>query len=126
MDTGTARTYLKELEKKNLVLKGKWLEESYQIAEYLTTLNVPSTITDARKVRRFKAKALNHLVKDGALWLRPTDHRKEPRRVVDSAQDRFNLFKAFHDKCRHKGRTGTYRRFSDFYYWKGMYRDVEN
>jgi hypothetical protein len=101
-------------------------EHSRAIARYLTTLREPLEIKPYWRRRLFKKEALKHFVDKGHLWLRPMTDAQNPRRIVDSPEERQRIFVACHDQMGHKGREATYRRVTNHYYWKGMYRDVED
>ena len=125
MDTATANVYVQELHESGLILKGSWSPESHDIAEYLTTLSIPASITGARKQQAFKNRALKYFIQLGSLWLRPRKQKETPRLVVDPPASRYELFKKCHDANGHRGREETIRRVRERWYWKGMYTDID-
>jgi hypothetical protein len=102
-------------------------EESQRIAHYLLTLQEPTHIKEHWKRRRWKQRALNFIVRDRHLYLRPRSEEEdaEPRRVVDTPEERRRVFDACHREMGHRGRDATYRRVTRRYWWKGIYGDVE-
>ena len=93
------------------LLEDGYSEESWRIAQYLTTLRRPDGLSRA-EFRSFKRKALQFAVLEGNLYRRAGKNVPQ-RLVIDSDERKAAILKELHDDCGHKGRESTYRRVVD-------------
>ena len=123
----SARASSRKAEKKPH-LQGEWSKESHEIAAYLEEFVVPAEIAakSPSKIRKWKASCYKYFVKHGNLWTRPNRKGALPRKVVDDPKLRRELWEKVHKASGHRGREATYDRITKYYYWRGMYAEVEN
>lgn len=70
----------------------------------------------------------NYLLRDGLLWKRPKRKDGISLRVVDDAKTKNEVLEEFHDSLwtEHRGIWATYNKIKEQYWWKGLYKDVED
>jgi hypothetical protein len=96
------------------LLTNRYLEDSWRIAKYLTTLQRPVRL-NKNEFRSFKHKALQYAVIDSNLYQRA--RKGIPQRLVINTDDcKAKILKELHKELGHKGRESTYRRVTDCYY----------
>jgi hypothetical protein len=96
------------------LLTDRYLEDSWRIAKYLTTLQRPVRLNKT-KFRSFKRRALQYAVIDSNLYQRARKGISQ-RLVVDIDDCKTEILKELHKEFRHKGRESTYQRVADCYY----------
>ena len=99
-------------------------DEWKKVKLYLETLQRPNGMTD-KAFDTFKQYALRFLVHEGLLFRRSKPNMP-PRRVIWDADQQKRIVEELHDESGHRGKKGTYEKVSLRYWWKGLYRDVEN
>ena len=105
------------------LLEDGYSDESWQIAQYLTTLKKPEGLSRT-EFRSFKRNALQYAVLDGNLYRRAGKHVPQ-RLVIDSDERKAEILKELHNDCSHNGRESTYRQVADQYYWENCYEDTK-
>ena len=72
-------------------------------------------------------RSYDFLLRDGLLWKRPKRKDGVPLRVVDDIETKNQVLKEFHDTlwAGHRGVWATYHKIKERYWWKGLYKDVE-
>jgi hypothetical protein len=99
-------------------------EDSYlYIVEFLTTFEVPATISKQAKERLVKT-AKQYIFLNAYLWKRPK-RGQSPKRVPYRSERQDLIFCA-HDQLGHFGIKGVYDRLQREFFWFGMYTDVVN
>ena len=107
-------------------------EELYQdrlrdIGIYLSTLKRQEGWTD-KAFKDVRHQSYGYLLRDGFLWKRPKRQDGMPLRVIGDAETKSQLLKEFHDTlwAGHRGIWATYYKIKERYWWKGLYKDVED
>ncbi|KAL3681576.1 hypothetical protein R1sor_024532 [Riccia sorocarpa] len=93
-----------------------------EIGLYLSSLE---RHVEFKEIRR---KAYGYLLRNGFLWKRPRRRDGMVVRVVDDEETKKKLLEEFHDTlwAGHRGVWATYMKIKERYWWRGLYRDVEN
>jgi len=96
------------------------------IGIYLSTMKRQ----DGWSIKAFKDirhRSYNFILRDGLLWKRPKRKDGVPLRVVDDTETKNQVLKEFHDTlwAGHRGVWATYHKIKERYWWKGLYKDVE-
>jgi hypothetical protein len=88
------------------LLIDRYLEDSWRIAKYLTTLQRPVGL-NRNEFQSFKRRALQYAVIDSNLYQRA--RKGIPQRLVINTEDcKAEILKGLHKELRHKGRESTY------------------
>ena len=97
-----------------------------EIGLYLSTLKrqegwMEKTFKDIRH------QSYGYLLRNGFLWKRAKRADELPLRVVDDIETKVQVLKEFHDAlwAGHRGVWATYTKIKERYWWKGLYKDVE-
>lgn len=97
------------------------------VGQYLSTLQKLKEWTDKyfKEVRRHSYK---YLLKDEVLWKKPKRKDGIPLRVVEDLSTKIQVLKEFHDSnwTGHQGIWATYTKIKERYWWKSLYKDVED
>jgi len=96
------------------LLVDRYLEDSWQVARYLTTLQRLVGLTKA-EFRSFKHRALQYAVIDSNLYQRARKGILQ-RLVINANNRKAKILKELHKEFRHKGKESTYYRVADCYY----------
>ena len=96
------------------------------IGIYLSTLRRQEGWLD-KTFKDIRHRSYNFLLRDGFLWKRPKRKDGVPLRVVDDTETKNQVLKEFHDTlwAGHRGVWATYHKIKERYWWKGLYKDVE-
>ena len=72
-------------------------------------------------------QSYGYLLRDGFLWKRAKRADELPLRVVDDFETKIQVLKEFHDAlwAGYRGVWTTYTKIKEKYWWKGLYKDVE-
>ena len=92
----------------------KYLEDSWQVTKYLTTLQRLVRLTKA-KFQSFKHKALQYTVVDSNLYQRARKGILQ-RLVINVNNCKAKIFKELYKEFKHKGKESTYCKVADCYY----------
>jgi len=96
------------------------------IGIYLSTMKRQDDWMD-KTFKDIRHQSYGYLLKDGFLWKRPNRGDKVPLRVVGDLDTKTKVLKEFHDTlwAGHRGVWATYTKIKERYWWKGLYKDVE-
>ena len=96
------------------------------IGLYLSTLKRQKGWMD-KAFKDIRHQSYGYLLLDGFLWKRAKRADKLPLRVVDDSETKTQVLKEFHDALwtDHRGVWATYTKIKERYWWKGLYKDVE-
>ena len=96
------------------------------IVDYLRRASLGQSL--ANFDRSLRKKAANYFLKDEILWKRPKMDFQSPKRVISKQMDKIYLITAYHDEmwAGHRGTWPTYLKLKEKFYWKNMFKDVEN
>jgi len=96
------------------------------IGLYLSTLKRQEGWMD-KTFKDIRHQAYGYLLRDGFLWKRAKRADELPLRVVDDSETKTQVLKEFHDAlwAGHRGVWATYTKIKERYWWKGLYKDVE-
>lgn len=96
------------------------------IGIYLSTLKRQEGWLD-KTFKDIRHQSYDYLLRDGFLWKRPKRKDGVPLRVVGDLETKNLLLKEFHDTlwAGHRGIWATYNKIKERYWWKGLYKDVE-
>lgn len=96
------------------------------IGIYLSTMKRQDGWMD-KTFKDIRHQSYAYLLKDGFLWKRPNRGDKVPLRVVGDLDTKTKVLKKFHDTlwAGHRGVWATYTKIKERYWWKGLYKDVE-
>lgn len=96
------------------------------IGMYLSTLKKNTDWSD-KTFKNIRHQSYNYLLRDGLLWKRPKRKDGIPLRVVGDSKTKNQVLKEFHDTlwAGHRGIWATYNKIKERYWWKGLYKDVE-
>jgi hypothetical protein len=77
--------------------------------------------------KNIRHQSYGYLLKDGFLWKRAKRVDEMPLRVVGDPETKTQVLKEFHDSlwAGHRGVWATYTKIKERYWWKGLYKDVE-
>lgn len=97
------------------------------IGLYLSTLKRQEGWMD-KTFKDIRHQSYSYLLRDGFLWKRPKRKDGVPLRVIDDAETKNQILKEFHDTswAGHRGIWATYNKIKERYWWKGLYKDVED
>ena len=97
-----------------------------EIGIYLSTLKRQEGWLD-KTFKDIRHQSYGYLLRDGFLWKRPKRKDGVPLRVVDDSETKNQILKEFHDTlwAGHRGIWATYHKIKERYWWKGLYKDVE-
>ena len=104
-------------------LKNEYFEKFQKIVHYLITL-AKSNHLNRKKFCKFKNWALQFLVRDRHLFKR-VNKNVSLRKVIDKIENQAIILKQFHDENEHRGREEIYRRMTNKYWWRNLYRNCE-
>ena len=104
-------------------LKNEYSEKFQRIIYYLITLT-RSNHLDRREFRKFKNWTLQFFVRDRHLFKRVTKNILLWR-VIDKAENQTIILKQFYDESEHREREKIYRRVTNRYWWRNLYRNYE-
>ena len=109
--------------KKKLSLKKNYFKKSQRIAQYLIILIWFNKMN--RKIfRKFKNWALQFLIRDKQLFKR-TNKNVFFKWIVDEIENQQKILKQLHDENKHKNWKDIYRRVTDRYWWRNLYKDCK-
>jgi hypothetical protein len=96
------------------------------IGEYLSSFKKKEGMTE-KEFKEIRHKAYGYLLQDGYLWKRPKRKDGIPVRVIDDEESKKKVMKEFHDTlwAGHRGIWATYMKIKEKFWWKGLYKDVE-
>jgi len=94
-----------------------------RVKVYLLMLQRPVRMTD-RAFNSFRQYALRFLMHEGVLFRRAKQNIS-PKRVIWSKNVQIDIIRQLHDESGHRGTKGTYEKTALQYWWRGIYRDVE-
>lgn len=96
------------------------------IGLYLSTLKRQEGWLD-KTFKDIRHQSYGYLLRDGFLWKRAKRTDGMPLRVVDDSETKIQVLKEFHDTlwAGHRGVWATYTKIKERYWWKGLYKDVE-
>jgi hypothetical protein len=96
------------------------------IGFYLSTLKRHKDWSE-KTFKDIRHRAYDYLLRDGFLWKRAKRGDGMPLRVVDDSETKTQVLKEFHDTlwAGHRGIWATYTKIKERYWWKGLYKDVE-
>jgi Integrase zinc binding domain/RNase H-like domain found in reverse transcriptase/Reverse transcriptase (RNA-dependent DNA polymerase) len=96
------------------------------IGIYLSTLKRQDCWLD-KTFKDIRHQSYDYLLRDGFLWKRPKRKDGVPLRVVGDLESKNQILKEFHDTlwAGHRGIWATYNKIKERYWWKGLYKDVE-
>ena len=104
-------------------LKNEYSEESQRIIHYLITLARPNHL-NRKKFRKFKNWALQFLVRDRHLF-KQVNKNVLLQKVIDKTENQAIILKQLHDENEHRGRKEIYRRVTNKYWWRNLYRNCK-
>ena len=98
-----------------------------EIGLYLSTLKRQEGWMD-KTFKDIRHQSYGYLLRDGFLWKRPKRKDGVPLRVIDDTETKNQILKEFHDTswAGHRGIWATYNKIKERYWWKGLYKDVED
>ncbi len=96
------------------------------IGLYLSSLTRQEGWTD-KAFKDIRRQSYGYLLKEGFLWKRAKRADESPLRVVGDAETKTKILKEFHDTlwAGHRGVWATYTKVKERYWWKGLYKGVE-
>ncbi len=96
------------------------------IGLYLSTLKRQEGWMD-KTFKDIRHQSYGFFLKDGFLWRRAKKTGEMPLRVVGDSDTKAKVLKEFHDTlwAGHRGVWATYTKIKERYWWKGLYKDVE-
>ena len=96
------------------------------IGLYLSTMERQEGWMD-KTFKDIRHQSYEYLLKDGFLWKRAKRADEMPLRVVGDSVTKSQVLKEFHDThwAGHRGVWATYTKIKERYWWKGLYKDVE-
>jgi hypothetical protein len=96
------------------------------IGLYLSTLKRQEGWED-KTFKGIRHQSYGFLLHEGFLWKRPKRSDGVPLRVVGDGETKGQILKEFHDTlwAGHRGVWATYTKIKERYWWKGLYKDVE-
>ena len=96
------------------------------IGIYLSTLKRQDGWLD-KTFKDIRHQSYSYLLRDGFLWKRPKRNDGMPLRVVGDVATKNQVLKEFHDTlwAGHRGVWATYHKIKERYWWRGLYKDVE-
>jgi hypothetical protein len=112
---------------KNLAFKEDLYEGKLKdIGIYLSTMKRQEGWTD-KAFKSIRHQSYNYILRDSFLWKRPKRKDGVPLKVVDDEETKSQILKEFHDTlwAGHRGVWATYHKIKERYWWKGIYKDVE-
>ena len=97
------------------------------IGIYLSTLRRQEGWMD-KTFKDIRHQSYGYLLRDGFLWKRPKRKDGVPLRVIGDMETKNQILKEFHDTfwAGHRGIWATYNKIKERYWWKGLYKDVED
>ena len=97
------------------------------IGIYLSTLRRQEGWMD-KTFKNIRHQSYGYLLRDGFLWKRPKRKDGVPLRVIGDMETKNQILKEFHDTfwAGHRGIWATYNKIKERYWWKGLYKDVED
>ena len=77
--------------------------------------------------KNIRHQSYGYLLRDGFLWKRTKRVDELPLRVVDDSKTKSQIHKEFHDAlwASHRGVWATCTKIKKRYWWKDLYKDVE-
>ena len=96
------------------------------IGLYLSTMRQQGGWTD-KTFKDIRHQSYGYLLREGFLWKRAKRTGEVPLRVVGDSKIKAEVLKEFHDTlwAGHRGVWATYTKIKERYWWKGLYKDVE-
>jgi hypothetical protein len=96
------------------------------IGLYLSTMERQESWLD-KTFKDIRHQSYGYLLKDGVLWKRTKRLGEMPLRVVGDFETKTKVLQEFHDTlwAGHRGVWATYTKIKERYWWKGLYKDVE-
>jgi Integrase zinc binding domain/RNase H-like domain found in reverse transcriptase/Reverse transcriptase (RNA-dependent DNA polymerase) len=96
------------------------------IGLYLSTLERQRNWMD-KTFKDIRHQSYGYLLRDGFLWKRAKRAGEMPLRVVGDSKTKAQVLEEFHDTlwAGHRGIWATYTKIKERYWWKGLYKDVE-
>ena len=96
------------------------------IGLYLSTMKRQEDWMD-KTFKDIRHQSYGYLLKEGYLWKRAKRLDEVPLRVVGDSETKTQVLKEFHDTLwvGHRGIWATYTKIKERYWWKGLYKDVE-
>ena len=96
------------------------------IGIYLSSMKRQEGWSD-KVFKGIRHQSYNYILRDSFLWKRPKRKDGVPLRVVDDEETKNRILKEFHDTlwAGHRGVWATYHKIKERYWWKGLYKDVE-
>ena len=93
---------------------------------YLSTLKRQEGWMD-KAFKDIRHQSYGYLLRDGFLWKRAKWVDELPLRVVDDSEIKTQVLKEFHDALwvGYREVWATYTKIKERYWWKGLYKDVE-
>ena len=104
-------------------LKNEYFKKFQRIVHYLITL-VRFSHLNRKKFRKFKNWALQFLVRDKYLF-KQINRNLSLWRVIDKAKNQIIILKQLHDENEHRERKEIYRRVTNKYWWRNLYRNCK-
>ena len=104
-------------------MKNEYSEKFQRIIYYLITLTRSSHL-NRKEFRKFKNWVLQFLVRDRHLFRR-VNKNVLLRKVIDKAENQAIILKQLYDKNEHRGREEIYRRVTNKYWWRNLYRNCK-
>jgi hypothetical protein len=97
------------------------------IGIYLSTLKRQEGWMD-KTFKDIRHQYYGYLLRDGFLWKRPKRKDGVPLRVIGDTETKNQILKEFHDTlwAGHRGIWATYNKIKERYWWKDLYKDVED
>lgn len=122
LTTKVAEEYDKTLPFEAELYEGKMKD----IGLYLSTLKRQEDWSD-KTFKRIRHQSYGFFLRDKLLWKRPKRNDGMPLRVVGDTETKSQVLKEFHDTlwAGHRGIWATYTKIKERYWWKGLYKDVE-
>jgi len=93
------------------------------IKGYLLTLERPVGMTD-KAFNSFRQHALRFLIYEVVLFRRAKQNMP-PKRVIWGKNVQIDIIWQLHNESGHRGTKGMYEKTALWYWWRGLYRDVE-
>lgn len=100
------------------VLQDGYSEASINITKFLEHGIRPEGLL-GKDFTKFRKHTNKFTVRDGHLFRRASKNMPV-RRVVDSTEQRNEIFRSLHDDAGHRGNEGTYRKVADRYWWTNL------
>ena len=96
------------------------------IGLYLSTMERQRSWME-KTFKDIRHQSYGYLLKDGFLWKRAKRAGEVPLRVVGDPLTKTQVLQEFHDTlwAGHRGIWATYTKVKERYWWKGLYKDVE-